>query len=128
MTKVEQGEILFAGPRPKMDVRTLWSLPLGEYLRRVGQDRAERSWERKEVLELARDLARRIALERESREVTIDDVQAELQRLGFEPGDLGNAAGAVFGGGCWQFTCRWKASDRASNHGHQNRVWRYDGK
>jgi hypothetical protein len=123
-----QPELDFGGPRPKLDLRSLWSLPLGEYLRRVGQSRAERKWGRQEVLELARDLARRLALESEDREVTIDDVQAELQRLGFGPGDLGNAAGSVFTGPSWQFTCRWRASDRASNHGHQNRVWRYIGK
>jgi hypothetical protein len=102
----------------------MWSLPLATFLREIGQSRAETAWGREDVLDLGRELARRLALERKDREVTADDVQLQLQGLGFGPGALGNAAGSLFVGPEWQFTGLWRKSERASNHAHQNRVWR----
>ena len=74
------------------------------------------------LLELARDLARGIA--RRVGTVTADDVQAALLELGYQPKDLGNAAGALFRGAEWEQTGDWRRSARVSNHGHRNPVWR----
>jgi len=82
---------------------------------------------RREVLALAQQLARRIALSRESRETHMDDVQAALIGRGYTPADLGNAAGAVFRERCWRFTGRWTKSERVSSHRNDLRIWRYAG-
>jgi hypothetical protein len=76
-----------------------------------------------ELLELAQEVA--MQLGRLQCEVTIDDVHRWLgQHLeGYEPSDLGNAAGSVFKGPQWQFV-RWDASQRVSNHRRSVRVWR----
>lgn len=84
---------------------------------------AEAEVSRAEVLELARRIAVRLAESREDRTVTADDVQRELIAQGYGPAALGNAAGSIFRGRRWVFTGRWRASERVSNHGHQNRIW-----
>lgn len=72
------------------------------------------------------DLARRIAVAfaYNNGEVTADDVQRELIRRGFNPRDIGNAAGSIFKTKEWEFTGRWLESARVSNHARAIRVWR----
>ena len=77
---------------------------------------------RLELLAEARKIAVEIAMSRADRCVTADDVQAVLIERGF--GHLGNSAGHLFTGRNFEFTGQWKASERVSNHGHKNRVWR----
>lgn len=68
--------------------------------------------------EIARELGRARG------EITADDVMEELMRRRLST-NLGNAAGGLFRGANWEFTGRWRKSARPSNHGHQNRVWRF---
>jgi hypothetical protein len=93
---------------------------IGEQQRVSGMALAARS--RAEVLRLARGIA--LTIERHAGTVTADEVQAGLIAAGFNPSDLGNAAGSLFRGKEWEFTGQWRASSRVSNHGHKNRVWR----
>ena len=75
---------------------------------------------RTSTMAYARALARRFALEcTASREITIDDVQILLGGR-----SLGNAAGAVFRNGEWEFSGRWMKSARKGNHHRMIRVWR----
>ena len=77
---------------------------------------------REYLLEIARDRARLVA--RERGEVTMDDVVAALVADGFDPAQLGNAAGAVFKGREWVFTGRFVRSARVASHSNLLRVWR----
>lgn len=82
---------------------------------------------REYLLEIARDRARLVA--RERGEVTMDDVVAALVADGFDPAQLGNAAGAVFKGKMggvseWAFTGRFVRSARVASHSNLLRVWR----
>lgn len=77
---------------------------------------------REYLLEIARDRARLVA--RERGEVTMDDVVAALVADGFDPAQLGNAAGAVFKGKEWAFTGRFVRSARVASHSNLLRVWR----
>jgi len=80
---------------------------------------------RKVVLDLARDACVAAALAREDRTATADDAQKWLIDQGYSSDYLGNAAGSLFRDRLtWEFTGAWAASQRASNHGHKNRVWR----
>ena len=75
---------------------------------------------RAELVAYARRLAKKFALEcTASREITIDDVQILLGGR-----SLGNAAGAVFRNGEWEFSGRWMKSARKGNHHRMIRVWR----
>lgn len=77
---------------------------------------------RKDLLQRVRARLMDVASQRESKTATADDAQEILIGWGYQPFDLGNAAGSLFRG--WHFTGKWLPSRRVSNHGHQNRVWR----
>jgi hypothetical protein len=95
----------------------------GEYRRSEGVDIAAVS--RKHVLCLARQASVKAALARSDRTATADDAQKWLIDRGYSSDYLGNAAGSLFKDrDTWEFTGRWVPSQRVSNHGHQNRVWR----
>lgn len=79
------------------------------------------------LLAFAREGAKRVALGRESREVTADDVQQYLVDNGLDEGCLGNAAGSVFRGSDWTFTGRTQLSKRKAAHRRIIRVWKYVG-
>jgi hypothetical protein len=83
---------------------------------------AEASLSRKQLLEIARLCAIRVA--RRAGSVTSDDVFYELLREGFDPTALGPAAGIVFREKCFVFTGEWRKSQRVSNHASDLRVWR----
>ena len=80
---------------------------------------------RKHVLRLARQACVEAALARANRTATADDAQKWLIDQGYSSDYLGNAAGSLFTDkDTWEFTGHWLPSQRVSNHGHQNRVWR----
>ena len=81
---------------------------------------------RKEVLELARDIAKRVALSRFTRTCSADDVYEELCLRGLQD-QLGPAAGAIFKTKDWRFD-RFIESTRLTNKGRIIRRWRYVGK
>ena len=95
----------------------------GEHRRSEGMDIAAVS--RKHVLGLARHACVEAALARAARTATADDAQKWLIDQGYSSDYLGNAAGSLFKDkDTWEFTGGWLPSQRVSNHGHQNRVWR----
>ena len=95
----------------------------GEQRRSEGMDIAAVS--RKHVLRLARQACVDAALARESRTAAADDAQKWLIDQGYSSDFLGNAAGSLFTDkDTWEFTGDWLPSQRVSNHGHKNRVWR----
>jgi hypothetical protein len=70
--------------------------------------------------------ARKQAIEvaREKGEITADDVQARLFEKGISVRALGNAAGSLFRGKQWEWTGRFKLSERVHAHRNPLRVWR----
>ena len=95
----------------------------GEHRRSEGMDIAAVS--RRHVLRLARRACVEAALARAGRTATADDAQKWLIDQGYSSDYLGNAAGSLFTDkDTWEFTERWAPSQRVSNHGHKNRVWR----
>lgn len=76
------------------------------------------------LLEAARGAMVELALSRQSREVTADDISLWLIRCGRNPSDLGPATPSVFRSGDWEWTGRWQKSERVSNHRSDLRVWR----
>jgi hypothetical protein len=80
---------------------------------------------RRHVLRLTRHACVQAALARADRTATADDAQKWLIDQGYSSDYLGNAAGSLFTDkDTWEFTGQWFASQRVSNHGHKNRVWR----
>lgn len=98
-----------------MDSRFSWAET--QKLKADGVDRAAQSHICR--LELARTIARTIAIQDGA--VTADDVGKQLARYGIPTGPW---AGAIFRGSEWEFTGKWVASQRATNHGRMLRVWR----
>jgi hypothetical protein len=95
----------------------------GERRRSDGMDAAAVS--RKHVLRLARHACVVAASMRVDRTATADDAQKWLIDQGYSSDYLGNAAGSLFTDkNTWEFTGQWLTSQRVSNHGHKNRVWR----
>ncbi len=108
--------------KARNDVAT-FNVDEGEHRRSDGMDVAAVS--RKHVLRLARHACVEAALARSDRTATADDAQKWLIDQGYSADYLGNAAGSLFTDkDTWEFTGQWLASQRVSNHGHQNRVWR----
>jgi len=80
---------------------------------------------RKHLLRLTRHACVKAALARTVRTATADDAQKWLIDHGYSSDYLGNAAGSLFTDkDTWEFTGQWLPSQRVSNHGHKNRVWR----
>jgi hypothetical protein len=80
---------------------------------------------RKHLLRLTRHACVEAALARADRTATADDAQKWLIDHGYSSDYLGNAAGSLFTDkDTWEFTGQWFPSQRVSNHGHKNRVWR----
>jgi hypothetical protein len=93
--------------------------------RRRGDGMGAAAFSRKHVLGLARHACVVAASTRLDRTATADDAQKWLIDQGYSSDYLGNAAGSLFTDkDTWEFTGRWVPSQRVSNHGHQNRVWR----
>lgn len=95
----------------------------GELAKQAGIDRAASA--NAEILSVARRIARELAEQRG--EITADDVQAELVRLGYGEHSLGNAAGALFRGSEWEWTGRRRKSRRVHAHANELKCWRLKG-
>lgn len=98
--------------------------PVMEAERRKVQGMEQAVSSKRHIFDLAKDLAVNIAARHPSKEITADEVQIALINYGYDPSDLGNAAGALFRGKQWSFTGEWRKSIRITNHRRQNRVWR----
>jgi len=81
---------------------------------------------RQELLELARSTAKAIALKRDNRQVTVDDVGRTLKGL-FGINSLGKWGGSIFKPKEWEFTGKYKRTARISSHAREVKVWRYVG-
>jgi hypothetical protein len=70
--------------------------------------------------------ARKQAIEvaREKGEITMDDVAKRLVEKGVSVFALGNAAGSLFKGKQWQWTGRYRKSERVHAHSNPLKVWR----
>ena len=107
-----------------MDTTRTFDETRGDELKRKGMERA--ADRRADKLELARSVAKKIALSRVSKRCTADMVGRELQRHhGIET--LGPAAGSLFKTKDWKFTGDFVQSKRVSNHSRLLRVWEYVG-
>lgn len=82
---------------------------------------------RRRLLEFARGIAVKVAMSRADRCVTADDVQAALVQHGVGVRSLGNAAGSLFVGKCWQWTGEFVKSARVHAHRNLLRRWKYVG-
>ena len=97
----------------------------GEQLKLVGMEMAADNV--KEPLELARAVAKEIALLKPDNTVCADEVGAEMEsRYGLDT--LGPAAGALFKTKDWRWSGRFIKSTRITNHGRLLRVWEYVGR
>lgn len=76
----------------------------------------------KAMLALARRIAHDIAVYRGT--VYADLIIERLTSMGFSERALGNAGGAVFRDGCFEFTGEWHRSTRVIGHGNRQRIWR----
>ena len=79
-----------------------------------------------DLLKHARHVAKQIAMLRDSRTVTADDVSRAFAREGITD-SLANAAGSIFRGKDWEFTGERVNSQRKTNHSREIKVWRYVG-
>ena len=77
---------------------------------------------KRSLLRFARGLAVELA-ERQG-EVTADDVQRALAAHGVSVRALGNAAGSLFVGAEWEWTGKFRKSERVHSHQNLLRVWR----
>lgn len=76
-----------------------------------------------ELLEIARKIAESIAISND-RTVDMDRVSQRMVALGYNPADLGNAAGSVFKGEQWEFTGERVKSIKVKNHSRELKIWR----
>ena len=99
----------------------------GERLKREGMDRAAKN-AGSDLLNLARDEVRKVALSRVDRTAHADDAHYALIRLGYEPGILGAAAGQLFvKSRGWVKTTEKNISVRSIAHGNEQTIWKYTG-
>lgn len=111
----------------KAPIQRSFNLEAGKEAGRLGMALA--SIKRRDILELARSLAIQIALEKDDRMVTADEVQARLEEEGIPADSLGNAAGSLFRRRPeWRCTGQWKPSSRVSAHARAVRAWMYVGR
>lgn len=108
-----------------MDNPTLFDAVAAERGKETGMSEAAAS--RSELLAIAQQLAIDIAKTREDRCCDADDVQAGMVQRGFSVFALGNAAGSIFKGKCWEWTGVFVKSERAHSHSNLLRKWRYVG-
>jgi len=97
----------------------------GELRKQEGLLRAMTPPLRRALLRTCQSYCKQMAMTREGMTATADDASMFLESTGLPANSLGNSAGCLFRGKCWEFTGQWKPSSRASNHRHENRVWRY---
>lgn len=98
----------------------LFDLIAGLEAKNAGIDQAATN--KASLLAHARKIAVRIA--KGGREITADDVARELHEENISIFALGNAAGALFKGKQWEWTGRFKRSERVHAKGNMLRVWK----
>jgi hypothetical protein len=97
-----------------------FDLAEGEALKELGMLFAATS--RTAELDIARRIAREIALKSPDHTCDADQVQARLIEMGI---DLGNSAGSIFKSQFeWAWTGRFRKSARKTNHSRLIRVWK----
>ncbi len=106
----------------KKDPRTLFDAAAGEELKKQGMQKAEDH--NKSLLSYAQAKAVELALQKEDRTISADDVMLDLISAGIPADGLGPAAGGIFRGKAWEFTGQWIKSKRVSNHARQQRLWK----
>ena len=106
-------------------MKTLFDPIASEHARDDGMATAAAN--RAKLLAFARTLAIELAMAREDRSVTADDVQRALVERGYGVHELGNAAGSLFRASGWQWTGMWQKSQRVHSHANLLRVWRWVG-
>lgn len=79
---------------------------------------------RTKVLALARSIAFDLAA-KNGGVTNAEDVAIQLEKMGIDSTQLGNAAGAIFRTKNWKFTGQFVTPVRLSRHGNQIRVWQY---
>lgn len=93
----------------------------GQVAKITGMQRAATGRNAEGPLDIAREIAVRLAIE--SGETHADAVGAILERdHGIKT--LGPAAGSLFRGEIWEFTGRRVRSSRVSNHSRELKIWR----
>ena len=103
------------------DTNHLFDARQGEQMKFAGMTMAAQN--NKEVLKLARSVAKEVALGRASGEVSSDDV-GKILSVKYQIASLGPAAGSLFRGKDWEWTGRFKKSERVSNHSRRIMIWR----
>ena len=109
-----------------MEGMTMDLFDLAEAQRLKEEGMASAAANKHDLLKHARHVAKQIAMLRDSRTVTADDVSRAFAREGVTD-SLGNAAGSIFRGKDWEFTGERVNSQRKTNHSREIKVWRYVG-
>ena len=109
-----------------MEGMTMDLFDLAEAKRLKEEGMASAAANKHDLLKHARHVAKQIAMLRDSRTVTADDVSRAFAREGITD-SLGNAAGSIFRGSDWEFTGERINSQRKTNHSREIKVWRYVG-
>lgn len=99
--------------------KKVFDLAAGESLKEMGMLFAATS--RLQELEIARKIAREIAVASPDRTCDADQVQVRLIEMGI---DLGNSAGSLFKDARWVWSGKFRKSSRKSNHARIIRVWK----
>lgn len=99
-----------------------FDLAVGVAQRDAGIEAAKAA--RRQLVKVAKEIAKATAAERETRLITIDDVYRILAMKGHDTSQLGNAAGSIFKDPCWEFV-GWRQSERTSNHARSVRIWKF---
>ncbi len=105
---------------PQLDL--IFNLEEGERLKERGINLAQ--LKRRDLVEIAREIAVRLALSRLSLEVTCDDVRAEMMRQGYDPALLGMAWGSVFRDRLSWRHMGYTKTQRVSSHARPIGRWR----
>lgn len=117
-----QDSFAFMDSPERKSPRMMFDAERGERAKDYGMDLAATN--RRELLEAARDAMVELAGSRYSREVDADDISSWLIDQGINPSRLGPATPSVFRDEMWEFTGRWRNSERVSNHRRAFRIWR----
>lgn len=106
---------------------SLFDLAEAQRRKEDGIARAMAAGARQKVVELAREIARNICIDRGRSGpdwVTSDDVARAMDERGIPYDQLGNAAGAIFRSDEFEPTGEFRQSVRVGSHARMIRVWR----
>jgi len=110
--------------QPELQMQISFDAKQSEENKEIGIERAANAKANRELLAKAKQIAVDVA-RREDREITADDVVAEMVRQGYGLRCLGNSAGALFRDkNVWEWTGEFRKSSRVHAHANPLRVWR----